>query len=487
MALSHEKVFALPKWALILLIVLNVAVASYSYTLGNVFAFFDADLSDGFSFSEIDVIAIVQIVLIAVTADTAFRRTIINLNRINPEKRIPTIIVSAGSLIILSLIGLAGFILLYDHNFTGLVAASGGLGLGLGYVFRDRIADIVASVSLQTDGLAALGDHIVIFEGDERIPETYEVIQMEHRLITLKGTTYGLIKKFYNNKFLELDYINVTKQEHNRGLRRHLTISLGSHCDSEKVTEILNLAMECVIAKNKIFRKWYLCGASELKGGHVEYMVRYECAPDLDFPKDLTNRLVLNTIMLFLKAGAIDFTDTPSEAGAQLDLKNRLTAFASLGFLAALNEEDLTHLAQHAHFVRTSVGEQFITKGQEAYSMYLLLEGRLEVKVPNAEGQSIAVASIWPGDIVGEMSLLTGAPRSADVFSATSALMIEIEKDDISPILERRPQLIQNISDVLAQRAAHNERVKSGADQDKNTSENSKNIAKKILKFFFNK
>jgi CRP-like cAMP-binding protein/small-conductance mechanosensitive channel len=486
MVLSHEKVFALPKWALILLIVLNIAVASYAYTLGNIFAFVEADLSDGL-FSEIDIIAILQIVLIAVTADTAFRRTIINLNRINPEKRIPAIIVTAGSLIILSLIGLAGFILLYDHNLTGLVAASGGLGLGLGYVFRDRIADIVASVSLQTDGLAALGDYIVIFEGDERIPETYEVIQMEHRLITLQGTTYGLIKKFYNNKFLELDYINVTKQAPNRGFRRHLTISLGSHCDSEKVTEILNLAMECVISKNKFFRNWYLCGASELKGGHVEYMVRYECDPDLDFPKDLTNRLVLNTIMLFLKAGAIDFTDTPSEAGAQLDLKNRLTAFASLGFLMVLNDEDLTYLAQHAHFVRTSVGEQLITNGQEAYSMYLLLEGRLEVKVPNAEGKSIAVASIWPGDIVGEMSLLTGAPRSADVFSATSALMIKIEKDDISPVLERRPQLIQNISDVLAQRAAHNERVKSGADQDKNSSENSKNIAKKILKFFFNK
>jgi CRP-like cAMP-binding protein len=119
--------------------------------------------------------------------------------------------------------------------------------------------------------------------------------------------------------------------------------------------------------------------------------------------------------------------------------------------------------------------------------MYLLLEGRLEVRVPNAEGKSIPVASIWPGDIVGEMSLLTGAPRSADVFSATSALMIEIEKDNISPVLERRPQLIQNISEILAQRAAHNERVKNGVDNDKNTSENSKNIAKKILKFFFNK
>ena len=485
MALSHEKSFALPKWALILLILLDVAVAIYAYTLGNVFASFEADLSDG-QFSEIDIIAVVQILLVAVTVDTAFRRTIINLNRINPEKRIPTIIVSAGSLIILSLIGLVGFILLYDRNFTGLVAASGGLGLGLGYVFRDRIADIVASVSLQTDGLVALGDYIVIFEGDARIPETYQVIQMEYRLITLKDTTHGLIKKFYNNKFLELDYINATKQEPNRGFRRHLTISLGSHCDSEKVTKILNLAMECVISKNTFFRNWYLCGASELKGGHVEYMVRYECDPNLDLPKDLTNRLVLNTIMIFLKAGAIDFTDIPSESGAQLDLKNRLTAFASLGFLAVLNEEDLSYIAQHAHFVYTSPGEHLIINGHETYSMYLLLEGRLEVKVPNAEGKSIAVASIWPGDIVGEMSLLTGAPRSADVYSATSALMIEIDKDDIAPIFERRPQLIQNISELLAQRAAHNELVKN-ADQDKITSENSKSIAKKILKFFFNK
>jgi len=485
MALSHEKSFALPKWVLILLILLDVALAIYAYTLGNVFASFEADLSDG-QFSEIDIIAVVQILLIAVTVDTAFRRTIINLNRINPEKRIPTIIVSAGSLIILSLIGLVGFILLYDHNFTGLVAASGGLGLGLGYVFRDRIADIVASISLQTDGLVALGDYIVIFEGDARIPETYQVIQMEYRLITLKDTTHGLIKKFYNNKFLELDYINATKQEPNRGFRRDLTISLGSHCDSEKVTKILNLAMECVISKNTFFRNWYLCGASELKGGHVEYMVRYECNPHLDLPKDLTNRLVLNTIMIFLKAGAIDFTDIPSESGAQLDLKNRLTAFASLGFLAVLNEEDLSHIAQHAHFVYTSPGEHLIIKGHETYSMYLLLEGRLEVKVPNAEGKSIAVASIWPGDIVGEMSLLTGAPRSADVYSATSALMIEIDKDDIAPIFERRPQLIQNISELLAQRAAHNELVKN-ADQDKITSENGKSIAKKILKFFFNK
>jgi len=485
MALSHEKSFALPKWVLILLILLDVALAIYAYTLGNVFASFEADLSDG-QFSEIDIIAVVQILLIAVTVDTAFRRTIINLNRINPEKRIPTIIVSAGSLIILSLIGLVGFILLYDRNFTGLVAASGGLGLGLGYVFRDRIADIVASISLQTDGLVALGDYIVIFEGDARIPETYQVIQMEYRLITLKDTTHGLIKKFYNNKFLELDYINATKQEPNRGFRRDLTISLGSHCDSEKVTKILNLAMECVISKNTFFRNWYLCGASELKGGHVEYMVRYECNPHLDLPKDLTNRLVLNTIMIFLKAGAIDFTDIPSESGAQLDLKNRLTAFASLGFLAVLNEEDLSHIAQHAHFVYTSPGEHLIIKGHETYSMYLLLEGRLEVKVPNAEGKSIAVASIWPGDIVGEMSLLTGAPRSADVYSATSALMIEIDKDDIAPIFERRPQLIQNISELLAQRAAHNELVKN-ADQDKITSENGKSIAKKILKFFFNK
>jgi hypothetical protein len=60
MVLKHERFFALPKWVLILLIVLNVVVAIYAYTLGNIFAFVEADLSDG-QFSEIDIIAVAQI------------------------------------------------------------------------------------------------------------------------------------------------------------------------------------------------------------------------------------------------------------------------------------------------------------------------------------------------------------------------------------------------------------------------------------------
>ncbi|CAM3806488.1 mechanosensitive ion channel family protein [Polynucleobacter antarcticus] len=486
MTLSHEKITAVPKWALILLIIANIALAMYAYTLGKVFAFVSADLSDGFDSIGIDLVGLMQITLIAVTLDQAFRRTIVNLNRVNPQKKIPIIVVTAGSIIILALVGLAGFIFLFDRNFTSLIAASGAIGLGLGYIFQDRIKDIVASSSLQIDGLVSLGDHIVIFEGDNRIPETYQVVQMEHRLITLSDTTHGLIKQFYNNKFLDLDYINATKQDPGRGFRREFTIALSAHCDCEKVTSILNLAMDCVVSKNTFFQPWHLCAATEINHGQVTYRVRYECSPRTDLPKDFTNSLVLNTIMRFLKAGAVDFTDNPSKAGADLDLKNRLLAFASLGFLVVLNEEDLDYLAKKSTFKRVAKDEQLIVSGQEAQSMFLLLEGCLEVKILNADGILVTVASVWPGDIVGEMSLLTGAPRSADVFALTSALMIEVKKDDIFPILESRPELISLISDILVERQAQNELVKNTREQGLTSHSKSKALSKLILKFFFN-
>ena len=83
------------------------------------------------------------------------------------------------------------------------------------------------------------------------------------------------------------------------------------------------------------------------------------------------------------------------------------------------------------------------------------------------------------------MSLLTGAPRSADVFACTDTVLVEIKKEDIAPILESNPRLINQISDLLAIRQAQNE---SAATQGNvSTSSMSENLAKKIWGFFFKK
>jgi CRP-like cAMP-binding protein len=64
------------------------------------------------------------------------------------------------------------------------------------------------------------------------------------------------------------------------------------------------------------------------------------------------------------------------------------------------------------------------------------------------------VRLLTPGEMFGEYSLLTGAPRSATVTARTESLLLEITKADLVPLLERCPELAEAMSRTLASRQA---------------------------------
>jgi CRP-like cAMP-binding protein len=97
------------------------------------------------------------------------------------------------------------------------------------------------------------------------------------------------------------------------------------------------------------------------------------------------------------------------------------------------------------------------------------------------------VGSIWPGDCVGEMSLLTGEPRSANVRAKSNATLLEITKAGITPIFEANPELINEISTILEKRKAHNQMILNKPVELEELEKGIKILAKKILKYFFNK
>src|SRR6202012_3868494 len=67
-------------------------------------------------------------------------------------------------------------------------------------------------------------------------------------------------------------------------------------------------------------------------------------------------------------------------------------------------------------------------------------------------GEPQEVASSATGDVVGEMSLMTGAPRTATATALTRARVLEITKEDIADMLKQNPELFERFSRVLAQR-----------------------------------
>ncbi len=444
----------------------------------------DTDFTVMHDFNLIDALAIGQFVLLAITIDMVMRKMIARFNQHSKKTKIPEILVQCFSILIYGLISLIGFILLYDHSVSNIIAASGAIGLSIGYVCKDLIADVVNSIVIQTDGLIAINDWIEVPDGGGS--QYFQVAQFDRRMVTLRNR-FDYLVRIPNTRFLAMSYINLSKQDEDRGSKRTLDIKLDSLNNSEKVLEILNLALESVLDQNKNFVRTYFCGIKTLAEGTVTYRIIYECIPSM---KVLTSEtFVMRAVLRFLTAAGMNTGSSMEVQTLDKHLSktsNRLYETYEYSPLKVLSHIEALELSKTASVVSCFKGEQLIRQGEQADSMFLVSEGSLEVKILNKQDQLVTVALLWPGDCVGEMSLLTGAPRSADVFARVDSILIEIKKDNIAPILESNPRLINEISELLTKRQA-DWASKSGGENAGGLRSQSENLAKKILNFFFNK
>jgi CRP-like cAMP-binding protein len=154
------------------------------------------------------------------------------------------------------------------------------------------------------------------------------------------------------------------------------------------------------------------------------------------------------------------------------------------GILRTLGEKEIIELSQKVKSLQFNSGQQVIQQGDAADSMYIIAEGCLEVASHNERGEKVILAHLWPGDCVGEMSLLTGEPRSANVFARLNSHLIEITKEELAPILAKNPLLVERISSLLAERAAHKQKTLSHSAQETMAEEVKGSLVAKILKFF---
>jgi len=146
------------------------------------------------------------------------------------------------------------------------------------------------------------------------------------------------------------------------------------------------------------------------------------------------------------------------EAKSQDPLVTARASARQQPFLQLLDEAQLEKLFAVARFERFGRGEKVITQGAAGESMFILLSGEAHVYV-QSHGVETRVATLRTGDYCGEMSLLTGAPRSATVIAVTDCEMWEIGKEVIAEILQENEPLVQRLSELLAQRRLETEGI----------------------------
>lgn len=94
-----------------------------------------------------------------------------------------------------------------------------------------------------------------------------------------------------------------------------------------------------------------------------------------------------------------------------------------------------------------TAGEEIVRQGDAGQELFVLVKGSVAVQVDGQE-----VARLGPGGFFGEMSLLTGEPRSATVVAVDDVRAIAVAPDALRPDLEGDSDVVHRLGAVLAER-----------------------------------
>jgi len=226
----------------------------------------------------------------------------------------------------------------------------------------------------------------------------------------------------------------------------------------------------------------------------VEYVVRYWiCTEDLSPQKG--RHLICSSILAHLDAAGIglarpqrDLFLGPMREPALDPANDRPTLIRRNPLFRSLTDSEVATLSDSIQAREFKAGDIVFEQNDAGDSMYCVVEGLLIALAP-VEGQDspVRVGQIAAGEFFGEMSLLTGAPRSATISVAADTLVFEVTKSDLGPLISQRPEVALHIAGVVAEREARTleefDRISQEA-QAAEVNNRSEQLLKRMTDFF---
>lgn len=110
--------------------------------------------------------------------------------------------------------------------------------------------------------------------------------------------------------------------------------------------------------------------------------------------------------------------------------------------------EDLVSVAQVCEEVSFAAGTQFITQGEPGDSLYILVDGEVNILM---EGMG-AVYHRGSKSVIGEMAIISRTTRSANCVAVTDIALLRVDSDSFWALMEERPKLAMGVIRVLSRR-----------------------------------
>jgi small-conductance mechanosensitive channel len=372
--------------------------------------------------------------------------------RLRPARIMIDLILAVGYIV-------AGLTLLTESGFNlnGIIVTSTVITAAVAFSLQDTLGNIMGGLALQTERTISVGDWVRIG------PDEGQIKEIRWRQTSIETRNWDTI--VIPNSVLMRS--QVVLMGHRTGAPRQQRRWVYFHVDFRYAPSDVIATVEAALRVEHIEHVAHEpaphCILVDFKDSYGYYAARYWIT-DLG-PTDPTDSVVRHRIFFALRRAGIPlsipahmiFVEEDSEARRARkrgeEIARRADALRNCELFAPLTEQERAEIAARLNLAPFVRGEVITKQGAVAHWLYIIRKGEAEVRV-TAPGSDLSerVATLRDGDFFGEMGLLTGAPRTATLIALTDIECYRLDKEGFDEVLQRRPEIAQDLARVLARR-----------------------------------
>jgi small-conductance mechanosensitive channel len=314
----------------------------------------------------------------------------------------------------------------FSFPIGGLVATSGIIAIVLGLALQNTLADVFAGIAVGIERPYAIGD-LVWFEGAIE----GEIVQINWRSVQVK-TTGNDIATIPNSVVAKSRLINRSVPS----MRRTDSVQVPSP-RTHPPEHVIQLIQQAILLCPNVLEKPPASIALVRVGKRLNhYEISFSVA---------NSSLLWQTKSMLLREVLRQFSSGHSASplhGHQIEpAEPEGRRILDIELFEPLSEEKRDELERRLIYRSLHTGDILFAQGDTEASLFIIKAGVLEVS-REEKHDTIVIGRIGPGDDIGEIGMLTGAPHAATVKALTPATAYELRKEFLAPLIKEDPNLL---------------------------------------------
>lgn len=378
---------------------------------------------------------------------------------------------------------IVAFFIIFQSQFptvelTALFTGSTIVGIVVGLALQDTLGNLFAGLALQADQPFQVGDVVMMPGRGEGVVEA-----VSWRGVKIRTFQNKLL--IVSNSVLGKEIIEVAPRN-NLNAKLVFFNTLYTHSPARTI----NIVREAVRQVENVSQKMRpVVRIRNLAADGIDWEVKY-WMDDYTLQHD-TDALVRQRIWYAFQREKISFAyptrtlymeEKPEEAAPEEIFNTYAEHLSRVSIFAPLSAEEIERLANASNSRVYAPGEAIVRSGQQGNSMFVIIRGGVKVQIPEKNYQK-TINNLKENDYFGEMSLLTGEPRTATVIATEETEVLRIDKNGLKPIFENNPPLVASITEMIEERRQLL-RQQAEAEAQEQNEESRKGVMKSIRKFF---